>query len=321
MDDESPILKPTDRLVRGLRLIVSPLERIAACDSAANDARGLQADIAAVRRQAIYEATLVPGETGESVAARLGVSPKSVSSAITDFRRQDLELFRRSLQIYLDGLATTSVSRPELEVGQGTRDVLHAAKTVLRAHSSRALTDEADEAWGLLEEAASRARQLAVPAGVDVAQAPWDDSPSGAPVDYSHTAARLVGVMRVLNALPGIRAYCSDRRDGSDEWEIWISLLSEEPLGSVAEFGPSRLGWLAIEWVVWFLKDLSRAGYDVDWGVGSAAPFLNTPGEAMSFFAMLNVGVEHGRQITPTQFEDSLRSAWDHTGPVDVSWP
>jgi len=321
MDGESPILKPTDRLVRGLRLIVSPLERIAACDSAANDARGLQADIAAVRRQAIYEATLVPGETGESVAARLGVSAKSVSAAITDFRRQDLDLFRRSLQVFLDGAATTEVTRPELEVAQGTRDVLHAAKTVLRAHNSRSLSDEAEEAWDLLEEAASRARQLAVPAGVDVPQAPWDNSPSGAPVDYSHTPPPLVGAMRVLNTLPGIGAYCSDSQNGSDGWEIWISLLSEEPLGSVAEFGPSRLGWLAIEWVVWFLKDLARAGYDVDWGVGSAAPFLNTPGEAMSFFAMLNRGAEQARPITPAHFEEDLRSAWDQTGPVEVKWP
>lgn len=321
MDDDAPILKPTDRLVRGLRLIVRPLERIAACDSAANDARGLQADIAAVRRQAIYEATLVPGETGESVAARLGVSAKSVSAAITDFRRHDLDLFRRSLQLFLDGSATTSVSRPELEVGQGTRDVLHAAKTVLRAHNSRKLSDETEEVWDLLEEAAGRARQLAVPAGVDVPQAPWDDSPSGTPVDYSRTPPRLVDAMRALNALTGIRAYCSDAKDGSDGWEIWISLLSEEPLGSVAEFGPSRVGWLALEWVIWFLKDLARAGYDVEWGVGSAAPFLNTPGEAMSFFARLNVGDEQGRTITPGHFEASLRSAWDQTGPMDVNWP
>lgn len=249
------------------------------------------------------------------------MSAKSVSAAITDFRRQDLDLLRGSLQVFLDGAATTAVTRPELEVAQGTREVLHAAKTVLRAHNSRTLSDEDEEAWDLLEEAANRARQLAVPAGADVPQAPGDDSPAGAPVDYSRTPPRLVGAMRVLNALPGIGAYCLESHDGSDGWEVWISLLSEEPLGSVAEFGPSRLGWLAIEWVVWFLKDLARAGCGVDWGVGSAAPFLNTPGEAMSFFAMFNGGDEPARPITPEHFEEDLRSAWDQTGPVDVKWP
>lgn len=44
-----------------------------------------------------------------------------------------------------------------------------------------------------------------------------------------------------------------------------MSLPAEEPLGAVAEFGPSRLGWLAIEWMMWFFKDLWRAGYDVEW--------------------------------------------------------
>lgn len=70
MAGKSPVLKPTDRLVRGLRLIVSPLERIAACDLAANDARGLQADIAAARRQAVYGQRWFPARRGNQ--SRLG---------------------------------------------------------------------------------------------------------------------------------------------------------------------------------------------------------------------------------------------------------
>lgn len=321
MDSEPiSILKPTDRLVRGLQLIVNPLERIASCDNAAADARELQGEIAAVRRQAIYEATLVPGETGESIAARLQVSPKSVSSAITDFRRRDLDLFRRALSVYLEGSVTTTVSSPELEVAHGTRDVLHAAKTVLRANNSRTLQDEPDAVWDLLEESAIRARQLTVPAGVDVPRASWEDYEGETPVDYSRTPPRLLGVMRSLNALPGIRVYCSDSRDYTDGWEIWFSPQSEEPLGSVAEFGPSRHGWLSIEWLVWFFKDVHRAGHDVDWGCGSAAPFLNHPGDSMSFFANFNQSGE-GRGLSPEEFDASLRSAWDETGHVDVRWP
>lgn len=315
------ILKPTDRLVRGLQLIVNPLERIASCDAAAEDARGLQAEIAEVRRQAIYEATLVPGETGESIAARLRVSPKSVSSAITNFRRRDLDLFRRALAVYLDGSLSTSVSRPELEVAQGTRDVLHAAKTVLRANNARRLQGEPDEVWDLLEEAAIRARQLTVPAGVDVPRALWEESPGESAVDYSRTPVHMIGAMRALNALPGVRVYCSSSRESVEGWGIWFSPQSEEPLGSVAEFGPSRHGWLTIEWLVWFFKDLHRAGHDVDWGVGSAAPFLNTPGDSMSFFANFNESADGGDRFSPEQFEESLRSAWDHTGHVDVRWP
>lgn len=313
-----------ERALEHLRSIPDPLVRIRTCDATADDARAVQGRIAEVRRQAIYEATLQPGETGESIAAALGLSAKAVSSAIAEFRKHDLELFRRALSMYESELSDTTVSERELSMARGTRDVLHAAKVVLRAHSGRVLRRETAESYEILTAAAERARQLAVPGRVDVERPFWDlRTLADTAPDYSRTPPILLELTRALNALPGIRALGSvdSFNSAPSYWSLHWQVMPAEPYATVAAAGPSREGWLSAEWLVWFFNDLRRGDYDVRVDVWSAAPFINEPGESMGMFVVANRGDEAERlPLEPHRALEALRSAWDETGFQAVTW-
>jgi len=148
---------PAERALATLRAIADPIARARAAEGWADRARSLQSQIADIRRRAVYEATLRPGSTGESVAAELGVSPKSVSVSIATLRAEDRAMFGAALQVLMRP-GVCAVSGDQLARGLRARDVLVQAQALLDAMGpgyDAAGLDSAD--MSLLAEAAARA--------------------------------------------------------------------------------------------------------------------------------------------------------------------
>lgn len=319
---------PDDEYTRGLRVertlahlesIPDPLERIRECEYATTQARTISRQIAAVRRKAVYELTLRPGASGETVAAELGVSAKAVSAAISEFRRDDLVQLRHALSLYPEH-AATKLPEPEQAAALVTRDVLAAARAVLRANESRDLSRESDETFEVLTNAAQRARALATLGHVDVPRSVLEEpAPGPHEPDFERTDPAFRFLDRTLNALPQIAGYVTNSRQDSS-WVMSWSIEAAEKYSSVADAGPHRDGWLATEWLVWFLRDYERAGYDIDTYVSSPPPFLNHPGSSLSFVAAFSRGGPL-RPVDANELASSLREVWDETGYVDVEWP
>lgn len=306
-----------ERVLAHLSSIPDPYERIHECAEASEQARSIQSKIAAIRRQAIYEATLEPGASGDSVAATLGVSPKAVSSAISDYRKEDLALFREVLAVYLNGVPTEQPSTI-LKAASGTRDVLFAAKTVLDTNSSRTIKDETEEQFELLERGADRARVLARTGRVELKSGGWDRSLLfQATPDESHLSASQKFLSRVLNSLPQI--FVSVWEDESD-WYISTHVRAAEPYSSVFDAGPHRDGWASAEWLVWFFRDWARSGYSVEQYPTSPPPFLNEPGESMALVARFDSD-PNLKSVGPLELAESVIKVWDQTGYSEVDWP
>ena len=156
---------PAEQALVALRVIADPIARARAADGWADRARSLQGQIADIRRRAVYEATLRPGSTGESVAAELGVSPKSVSVSIATFRAEDRELFGAALRV-LKRPGVCAISGDQLARGLRARDVLAQAQLLLDAVTvgyDVAALDAADAT--LVAEAIARAGDVLRSAG------------------------------------------------------------------------------------------------------------------------------------------------------------
>ncbi len=308
-----------ERTLAYLESIPDPYQRIRECGVASDQARTIQSKIAAIRRQAVYEATLKPGSSGESVAVELGVSAKAVSTAIGEFRKADLQLFREALSLYGNG-ASTTVPEAELRAAAGTRDVLFAARTVLRAHAARDLSSELDTLFEPLENAAHRARVLASTGQVEYPKSAWEHLPIGQlqpDIDGMPPEHRRLG--HVLNALPQVLVSIWGAED-EDDWYVSWHIRPAEPYSTVFDAGPHRDGWATTEWLVWLLRDYQRAGYDIDQYVTSPPPFLNEPGESLSFVVRFGRRGD-GKSVDSIELADYVMSTWATTGYQEVDWP
>jgi predicted transcriptional regulator len=126
-------MKPTDITLDNapdlLPTITDPVSRAIACDDLlAHTIPQLQAAVATIRRAAVYDATLRPGATADTVAAELGVTVKAVSKAIAEQRAADRDLMRAALTAA--GVAG-DVSARDLDQAATTRDVPLMARRVL----------------------------------------------------------------------------------------------------------------------------------------------------------------------------------------------
>lgn len=305
-----------------LRSVPDPVQRAHECTAAAEEARQIQGQIAAIRRHAVYEATLRPGASGESVAAELGVTPKAVSQATATYRKKELSFLKSALLEYRKQELPAAVAR-EIEAALKARDVVQVARAVVRADDGRHTWDLSGEEWGHLEDAERRARQI-----MEIAQV-LPDRPDYRPsaladrsVDYTTIDPSLQWPVKVLDALPGIAATGDRYRwkgDTSDSWMLSWRILSAQPYTTVYEAGPHRDGWASTEWLVWFTQDLIRAGRDLKTTVSSPPPYLNQPGEALSFqvFGSFRAG-----SVSPTEYAADLIAMWDDdTGYADIEWP
>ncbi|EPR76342.1 hypothetical protein ADILRU_1287 [Leifsonia rubra CMS 76R] len=307
-----------ERTLAHLESIPDPYQRISECETASDQARAIQGKIAAVRRKAVYDATLRPGSSGESVAAELGISPKAVSTAISKYRKTDLELFRAALALYSHD-AIGDLGSAEIRAASTTRDVLFAARTVLRAHAERDLSMEDNSLFEFLESAAERARSLATVGHVEFPKSSWDRGLLGQmrpdPLQSPQKYRRLA---RIMNALPQVFVTIWDE-DEDQEWFVSWLIRPAEPYSTVFDAGPHRDGWVTSEWLVWFLNDYQRSGYEVHQYVTSPPPFLNEPGESLSFVARFGCGGP-GKKTLPDQLADFLINSWDATGHTPTEW-
>jgi biotin operon repressor len=308
-----------ERTLAYLESIPDARERIAECETASDQARSIQGKIAAIRRNAVYELTLRPGSSGESVAVELGVSSKAVSAAISEARKADLQLFREALKLY-QHVAWTDLPAPEIAAARSTRDVLFAARTVLRAGVTRDPKSESEETFEILDQAQQRAIVLAEAGKVEVPTSPWARRPIGqTPPDYSAVPPEYLPLAQVLNALPQVVGWVTNSRL-SDEWMMSWQIRPAEPYSTVFDAGPHRDGWATTEWLVWLLRDYERSGYAMNYYMSSPPPFLNEPGESLSFVASFPKQAG-GKIVDPVELAQWVKTMWDQTGYTPLEWP
>ncbi|MFC9839747.1 hypothetical protein ACFVKB_39115 [Rhodococcus sp. NPDC127530] len=306
-----------------LRSVPDPVQRAHECTAVAEQARQIQGQIAAIRRHAVYEATLRPGASGESVAAELGVTPKAVSQATATYRKRELSYLKSALVEYLQQDLPAAVGR-EVDAALKARDVVQVARAVVRADDGRHTWDLTNEEWGFLEAAERRAREVMAIAQVSPDRPDYRPSTlADRTVDYDKVDPYLRWPVKCLNALPGIAGSGSHYRlkgDISESWMLSWQIMSAQPYTTVFEAGPHRDGWASTEWLVWFTRDLIRSGCDLETTVTSPPPYLNQPGESLSFqvFGTIQKG-----SLSPTQYAEKLIAMWDdhETGYVDIDWP
>lgn len=327
VDDYTQGLR-VERALARLEAIPDPIARAHAARHLADQAREVQGDIARIRRQAIYEATLRPGHTGESVAAELQVTPKAVSNAVSEFRAQDRQLFHTALKILMKNGVTT-IPAERLTPGLRARDVLVQARLVLLGLENYDPREVTNEEFGQLEDAGQRARKIHKSIGEEVAPTRWHRRTRGeAKIDWEQVPQGMINAARVFDALPGIAPLFFDLPNmdsatpsTSNLWRIGWSILPAEDGVSLFAAGPHRDGWVVTEYLVWFIHDLIRSDVRIWKDMYSPPPYLNGPGECLYFMVE---GELHGEKaITPDRFVKDLKDFWvdHHTGPVDVNWP
>ncbi|NNN34634.1 hypothetical protein HLK59_30595 [Streptomyces sp. S3(2020)] len=326
VDDYTQGLR-TERALARLAAITDPIARVRSADDLAEQARSVQGAIGRVRRQAIYEATLRPGHTGESVAAELGVSAKAVSAAVSESRAQDRQLFRSALEILMRP-GVCEVPADQLAPGLRARDVLMQARVVLRGRNSYDISAVSDDEFAVLEEAEDRARYIHRSAGMEPPPLEtWRRLLAEKGPDEDRVPDAMRRAAAVFAVLPGIVPLYFDMPDVQDShprsgwWRIGWGVLPAEEGARVFDAGPHRDGWATTEYLVWFVRDLARGGYGIWNDLSSPPPFLNEPGECLSFSIEGDLNAE--KAITPNEFVRDLRHMWadQNTGFMELDWP
>ena len=282
-----------------------------------------------VRRRAIYAATLKPGATGRSVSDELGVSAKTVSLASAEFRRDDLALLHRlvaaarsALPDDVDVEHASAMLSNSSAVGVAVHVVARLFTPWLRAAD---FDDGEDDAWWEIHTGFERAEYLSKLAGLQ--RSPRAASVDGGAADDERTAPELRVPCRVLNAMPGIRAFGTTRlAEHSAQWTLWWSIASADRNLDVADVGPSREGWLVSEWLVWLARDYRKAGELVESRVNSLPPMLNTPGAMLTF--AIDATLDGPLAVDPHEFARSIITSWsgdgdkiEGSGYFDIEWP
>ncbi|MET4224585.1 hypothetical protein [Oerskovia enterophila] len=321
------------RLLAALEAIPDPVERAQECLRVGDQVRAIHGRLGEIRRRAVYEATLKPGATGRSVAQALGVSAKAVSQASSHFRQSDLATLDKAAGLLSETLGSTS---PEighlLAVKASTRSVTLIAQALLSTYTTWITgldpSSVDDDTYETVQDAYERAEYLCQLAQVAMAPAQRIrfQTLALAEPDYEAIPAELVWPMQVLNAMPGILAFGTnyDYDDGS-EWSLCWNILPAERYTSVFDAGPDPKGWAVSEWLVWLARDFERAGKAVSSRVSSPPPFLNEPGESLSF--LIEGAIGHESSITAVEFAEQIINTWDGTSPetrtgyFPIDWP
>jgi hypothetical protein len=320
------------RLLAALEAIPDPVERARECLTIGDQVRTIHGRLGEIRRRAVYEATLHPGATGRSVAAALGVSPKAVSQASSEYRQQDLLKFDAAV----DALAAQfGDADPDicqlLATKRSTRSVTLLARALLGVYSKWILAGSAgpdEAAFGDLYGTFERAQYVCDLAKVTTAaHVGFKTLAHAGEPDYRDVPPELVWAVRVLNALPGIRAFGTVYDyDGQQEWSLGWNILPAERYTSVFDAGPDAKGFAVTEWLVWLARDFERSGFSVWSRMTSPPPYLNEPGESLSFLVEGVVGTERNH-VTATAFVEALIEHWDGVksgkpaGYWPVEWP
>jgi hypothetical protein len=318
------------RLLAALEAIPDPVERAHECLRVGDQIRAAHGRLGQIRRQAVYEATLKPGATGRSVADALGVSPKAVSLASSQYRQADLTVLAAAADLLVSKMG---FEKPELAhlqaVRAGSHSVTMLAQALLMAYDvwiKFSLDDLDDDSSWQLYEAFERAEYLASLAKVSEGKSVRMPILAFASPSYDNVPSELVWPARVLNAMPGIIATATvyDYPDES-EWALSWHILPAERYTSVFDAGPDPKGWAVSEWLIWLARDFMRSDYAVSSRVTAAPPFINQPGESMTFLIEGVIGQPNS--TTAEAFADSIISIWDgksekeRTGYYKIDWP
>ncbi|MCJ1702053.1 hypothetical protein MT356_20270 [Rathayibacter festucae] len=315
------------QLVASVSAIPDPIERASECVRVGEEVRGLHSQLAAVRRKAIYEATLKPGATGRSVAAELGVSAKTVSQASAEYRRTDLEMLRDLvLAAKVGSQEDPDVAHAEAMLASTTAvGVLAHVVAKLSGHWYRAADfDSDDDHWWKIHDGFERAQYLSGLAGLERSRPATVDA---AEQDDPHTPAVLRWPCRLLNAMPGIRAHATtDERRGRPVWTLWWNIKSADSHVDIFSAGPSGDGWLVTEWLVWLVRDYRIAGRTIASTVTAPPPMLNEPGNMLTF--TIEAPLDGEDAVDPREFGRSIVRLWggaasdrDRTGYFEINWP
>jgi hypothetical protein len=266
------------------------------------------------------------------VAQALGVSTKAVSQASSHFRQSDLAALDAAVDLLSDALDPASPEvRHLLAAKASTRSVTLIAQALLSTYKVWIATDASSvdtETYESIQGAYERAEHLCQLAHValEPPQRVRFRTLALAKPDYEDVPDELVWPTKVLNAMPGILAFGTvyDYDDGS-EWSLGWNVLPAERYTSVFDAGPDPKGWAVSEWLVWFARSFERAGKAVSSRVTSPPPFLNEPGESLSFFVEGAIG--HESSITAVEFAEQIITVWDGTSPESrtgyfpIDWP
>lgn len=317
------------RLVASVAAIPDPIERAMECVHIGDGIRNLHAQLAEVRRRAIYEATLKPGATGRSVATELGVSGKTVSQASAEFRRQDLEMLHELVEAakaHLPENADLEHAQAMLASSSAVGVLAHVvAKLSTPWHIAEKIDDGEDDAWWKIHDGFERAEYLSKLAGLE--RTPRIRSVDDAAEPDEHTPLELRWLCRLLNAMPGIHSFGStDRTEGRTVWTVWWSVGSADRHMDTFSAGPSREGWLVSEWLVWLVRDYRKAGKEIESRVTAPPPMINEPGSMLTF--AIEADLDGPNAVDPHEFGRSIVRLWDGeagrfpgSGYFEIEWP
>lgn len=318
-----------DRLVESIAALPDPIDRARECVRIGDGVRDLHGRLAQVRRRAIYEATLRPGATGRSVADELGVSPKTVSIASAEFRRDDLALLRRLVE------ATRSVDPNEPGLDHAEAMLASSTAVGVLAHVIAQLATPwirasdvhggDDDEWWAIQHGFERAEYLSKLAGLQRSPRRYANESDEELDERNPLSVRWP--CRMLNAMPGIHAFgTEDTTDEGTEWALWWSIESADSNLDIGDVGPSPAGWLVSEWLVWLVRDYRKSGKAIESRVTAAPPMLNTPGGMMSF--AIEASLDGLDAVDPHEFARSIQLLWSGDGDkvtpsgyFDVEWP
>lgn len=315
------------QLVASVSAIPDPLLRASECVRVGDEVRGLHSQLADVRRRAIYEATLKPGATGRSVAAELGVSPKTVSQASAEFRRTDLETLRELVA------AAKAATPDDADVAHAEAMLASSTAVGVLAHVVAKLSsqwyrvvdfDSDDDQWWKIQDGFERAQYLSELAGLE---RPRPKAGDGADDIDPSTPAVVRWPCKLLNAMPGIKAFATtDDERGRPVWTLWWSIISADSHVDIFSAGPSGDGWLVTEWLVWLVRDYRIAGRSITSTVTAPPPMINEPGNMLTF--AIEAYLDGEDAVDPHEFGRSIVKLWggagderDRTGYFEIAWP
>lgn len=115
--------------------IADPIERAREAAELVESGRVVQQRAAEVRRRAIYEATLRPGQNHATVAASLGVDPSAVSQAVAELRSQDRAVLVAGLRVLAHDGVCWGVPARALRAVQRSRDLQRQAQMLLAGYA------------------------------------------------------------------------------------------------------------------------------------------------------------------------------------------
>jgi hypothetical protein len=146
-----------------------------------------------------------------------------------------------------------------------------------------------------------------------VSEPPWGELDSG-----------ILDAVRAFSCIPGITTVSSceghPERDGDEaEWHIGWRIIAADPGAGIFESGPDPQGWTITEWLIWHVNDLAKAGFGIYRNLSVPPPFLNGPGECMTFWVHGILNAE--KPMSPDEYIREVVETWGQTGYGGIPWP